>query len=1507
MADDRQVNEVIINGETVVNLRKDTVAENNLMEEETATNHEGRKIEGEFNGASEDDAYLVSDPIGDIEEEDYVPFNDISDTEMPKKKTLFSDIIGKLADFFISKRGTNGNYTIDNDSQTMYMKHNKIDASKVDNNVTSTTYPSLSNILDKDGRIIMRTEAVVMPDGKIGWKAYVNNYDTSGTRIAQRGLKFYEDKTGAMTFEVDDPRAFRKAVDSIDQLGASLPRNTVIDDYHADSYTGTYYFADDGVASTIVTLPEAVCGKLIVTNNGNGGFSQYYIPNHSVKIWVRVWWSNAWSAWQDLASGSKPHTYDIGTKIPQNSDLNTYITCGTYHVAGNADAETISNLPYPCAGKLLVLTINNDSSNNPRLYQLYFSVFNSYVYSRYRDFAGVWTAWEQIVNTESVHLLSEPDLSHSITENQDLNDFTQSGTWQCRLASTASTLSNCPVSVPFKLVVDRQYINSKSELTQRITCLNSINLQGGEWYRTKTYNVSTWGEWIHVVFASNNVNGNKNGLQIYPTVSNGTRGVLKWNDADDTHLNHNFYDGTGWVGSKTLANIDDIVYYTLGNTIPDNADLNDYTTNGIYNIGSTSRARTISNMPCGYAGKLIVMRVASNQYVKQIFIPYDSLNNYQGFYERTYNGDTGGGWRGWRKFVESNDGKIELYQETTTAEDKYVGISAKILDTTTANSYSRDILKIYQDHQSTPYGFNLLLEGGGSTIIGSGEAASSHYNVLSKPLINEDLYITADGIIILQAKGNTINERKGFRITTNQELLPCIADVATNGVGSIGSSDYKLANIYTERINGSVPPTSDELNTAIAKVGKSILPSWSYASNVRTSNGITYTFNPTTGEITANGTATADTTCGIAGVGLSQYTIPKGTYTLSGCPSGGASDKYGLMLNLVNMNQVDYGSGVTFTLTSEHVCDDNQHLYIFVKSGVTASNLVFRPMLRPAYTSDTYEPCEDIHKGNCYVGTCTTAANQQVKVAYVDGFFNLRKGVRVAIKFSNTNTYSSSTSNPVTLNVNGTGAKNIWYNSTHSGAGNTGTASICYGTANRYVYYVYDGTYWVWEGQSYDNNSTNYLRNDASSTLTANGSAYLNVKSSNIDLTQADNGVTTTQYPGYIIQDKNGMDMTRLETVVETNGQTRTYLQVCNYNTTTASHFRAGIYMYTNKSQDMWYGLTNPHYFHRELGFGYGTCSTAADQRVKVVTMARFRLVVGGIIGVKFTNTNTYNATADNKVCLNVNGTGEKPIYYNTGYSTGTNTTAFGIANRVHYYMYDGTNWCWLNSGCEDNTVDPRQLGSGYGTCDTAAATAAKVVTMSGYALRTGGILSVKFTNAVPANATMNINSRGAKSIYYRGSAIPANIIRAGDRCLFVYNGSQYDLLSVDRDSIERNNVIAWSDIAFGTNVPSMSSANSNVWGDIRSNLLLANMRFSTSASGTIPANNSSSGGFFRISKFAPYTWRMVHVTYGNTYVPAYLDNITYNGTSGLMVVLRNSLSVAQNADICVSFEVELE
>lgn len=101
---------------------------------------------------------------------------------------------------------------------------------------------------------------------------------------------------------------------------------------------------------------------------------------------------------------------------------------------------------------------------------------------------------------------------------------------------------------------------------------------------------------------------------------------------------------------------------------------------------------------------------------------------------------------------------------------------------------------------------------------------------------------------------------------------------------------------------------------------------------------------------------------------------------------------------------------------------------------------------------------------NMAYGTCATAAATAAKVVTITGNTNwkLAVGSEIVVKFTNTNTASN-----CTLNVNGTGAKQIWYNN----AVYTAASSTVSGYANRYIRYMYDGTYWVWMGCSLDANT----------------------------------------------------------------------------------------------------------------------------------------------------------------------------------------------------------------------------------------------------------------------------------------------------------------------------------------------------------------------------------------------------------------------------------------------------
>ncbi|MDR2648762.1 MAG: hypothetical protein LBB94_03470, partial [Clostridiales bacterium] len=121
-------------------------------------------------------------------------------------------------------------------------------------------------------------------------------------------------------------------------------------------------------------------------------------------------------------------------------------------------------------------------------------------------------------------------------------------------------------------------------------------------------------------------------------------------------------------------------------------------------------------------------------------------------------------------------------------------------------------------------------------------------------------------------------------------------------------------------------------------------------------------------------------------------------------------------------------------------------------------------------------------------------------------------------------------------------------------------------------------------------------------------------------------------------------------------------------------------------------------------------------------------------------------------------------------------------------YIGDGTNKIVINDAA-----------SRFGTCATAAATAAKTVTVDRFALAVGEWLFVIFSNAnTAANPTLNINATGAKPIYYKNAAITAASLTANRPFLLVYDGAQFELLG-DIDTNTTYSILTTALIQAGT------------------------------------------------------------------------------------------------------------
>ena len=110
-----------------------------------------------------------------------------------------------------------------------------------------------------------------------------------------------------------------------------------------------------------------------------------------------------------------------------------------------------------------------------------------------------------------------------------------------------------------------------------------------------------------------------------------------------------------------------------------------------------------------------------------------------------------------------------------------------------------------------------------------------------------------------------------------------------------------------------------------------------------------------------------------------------------------------------------------------------------------------------------------------YIGTCSTAGNVAVKQVDIAGFpTTLVNGVEtpivgsvIAVKFSNTDAAASEQKK---IKVNNTSACGVWTNAAEQTS--AAASATVFGAAGRYIYYVFDGTYWVWVNHGVDSNTT---------------------------------------------------------------------------------------------------------------------------------------------------------------------------------------------------------------------------------------------------------------------------------------------------------------------------------------------------------------------------------------------------------------------------------------------------
>ena len=397
-----------------------------------------------------------------------------------------------------------------------------------------------------------------------------------------------------------------------------------------------------------------------------------------------------------------------------------------------------------------------------------------------------------------------------------------------------------------------------------------------------------------------------------------------------------------------------------------------------------------------------------------------------------------------------------------------------------------------------------------------------------------------------------------------------------------------------------------------------------------------------------------------------------------------------------------------------------------------------------------------------HYGVCSTAAATAEKAVTCAGF-TLVEGAKIAVKFTVTNTAA----NP-TLNANSTGAKAIYYRGAAISAG--------YLAANRTYQFVYNGTQYELVGDlNTDTNNVTAQNISATNATypillgnTANATANIGNKATlfgaGVKVNPSTSEVIATKFIGALdgkaasaaaADNAAKVNNLTVETAVPTNAK---------FTDTTYSNFvksgsgaKAGLVPAPSTTAG------TAKYLRED-----GTWQVPPDNNT-TYTAASATPLANGTAAV---GTSAKYAREDHVHPLQTSVSGS------SGSCTGNAATATKAAQLTTARTVDGVSF--------NGTVNITH----YGSCSTAATTVEKTVACSGFTLATGAEINVKFTVTNTATSpTLNVNSTGAKAIYYRGAAISAGYLAANRTYRFVYNGTQYELIG-DLDT-NTNNVTA--------------------------------------------------------------------------------------------------------------------
>ena len=290
--------------------------------------------------------------------------------------------------------------------------------------------------------------------------------------------------------------------------------------------------------------------------------------------------------------------------------------------------------------------------------------------------------------------------------------------------------------------------------------------------------------------------------------------------------------------------------------------------------------------------------------------------------------------------------------------------SAAFGDSTVASgnrSFSACSNTVAKGARSAAFGRNTVASGSNSFVVGK-------YNVP-----DETNGTANDNYAVIIGNGTADNARSNALTVDwdGNEVISGDLTVKAGSADEVNVGDAVLAAFPTDTVSGAVANFPDgaalpvkSLSVAIEPVqnlngygnpwpaggGKNLLPK----GENRASAGITFSVQDN-GEVVVTGTAERTTFWAV------QFTIPAGSYILSGCPSGGGASTYYIDVRNaqggagISGIAADAGSGSAFTISESLTA----YVNIRIASGYAAPSggLKISPMIRLSSVSDaTYAP-----------------------------------------------------------------------------------------------------------------------------------------------------------------------------------------------------------------------------------------------------------------------------------------------------------------------------------------------------------------------------------------------------------------------------------------------------------------------------------------------------------------------------------------------------------------------